>query len=121
MEIGSSFIVSALLSTHFDNSITSQSFDSWTSNQKCALLTLGSVEALGMYQCFRNRTVYKIPVYFTAQGEGHPTCGSAAPTLEAGTSLLVPKHLLLTSAICSRKGPATLPWASLRLLTPSAS
>lgn len=33
-------MVSALLSTHLDNSITSQSFDSWASNQKCALLPL---------------------------------------------------------------------------------
>lgn len=103
VETGSSFTVSALLSTHLDNSITSQSFNSWTSNQKCALLTLHSVEAPGMYQCFRNRTIYKIPIYFIAPvaqlpqpwKQEHPclcpsTCSSAVPFVAARVQALFP-------------------------------
>lgn len=71
------------------------------------------MEALGKCKCF---TKFQYSSLCQGQDKTISHLVQLHLALEAGASPLVPKHLLLTNAICGRRGPAPLPWASLEHL-----
>lgn len=64
------------------------------------------MEALGKCKCF---TEFQCSSLCQGQDKTISHLVQLHPALEAGASPLVPKHLLLTNAICGRRGPAPLP------------